>query len=720
VTEAPFADTVRGLIARCGGDDGRVVIMQHAGEPDAASTGSFAAHGGVLTLTGTDAVTAASAFAAYLRLHGRRVTWDAPVIVPMGDAWPDAPETTLRTGFAIRYHLNVVTHGYSMPFWNWERWERELDWMALHGVTHPLVLTAYEVVLREALVRCGVGEREADEWIGGAPFVPWMSMGGMHDYGGPLPARWAQRRVELARRILRRARELGMTPVLPVAGGHVPASLAGTDGGEIEWQGWRTPVLHPGSDRFARFVRTFLEVQHELLGNLGDAPVLAVDPYIESLPPNGAPEALATAGAGVHRAITAVHPRATWLLQGWPFHYHRQFWSAERIEAYLSHVPFDRLLLIDLWGEHAPMWRDGMHGRRWIWTAVHNFGGRFALFGDIRGLARDVGELRDLAPDRLEGIGLAPEAIENNPVFYELASDLVWGPVEIDVWLDEFAAQRYGVADDDAREAWRVLSRTLYAPGRTRSIPSPVIARPWRANAPFAGQRTAGEALPAEPARMSANIDAENDPSVLGDLPALASAARGLLRLRDRAPLRESLERDVVELTGHILAQRMRLRIRGVLAASAEGDAEGIRGHAAELRRDLLALDGLVATLPDSRVSTWIAAARAWADADADADVLERDARSLVSVWGHQTSGLHDYSGRHWSGLIRDLYSPRWAAWTDWLADAADRGATPDEVVLQERIVAIEESWRSARGSDDGSTIDPLDAAEGILERIDL
>ncbi|MDR5699237.1 alpha-N-acetylglucosaminidase [Agromyces aerolatus] len=714
-----FADAVRALISRCGGDADRVEIVHRAAEPGAAAIGSFASRGGILTLTGTDAVAAASAFAAYLRRHGRRVTWEAPAVVPLGDSWPDAPETTLRTGFGIRYHLNVVTHGYSTPFWDWDRWERELDWMALHGVTHPLVLTAYEVVLREALVRCGADAQEADDWIGGAPFVPWMSMGGMHDFGGPLPARWAERRVELARRILQRVRELGMTPVIPVAGGHVPASLAGPDGAEIEWQGWRTPVLDPGGAAFARFVRTFLEVQQELLGDLGDAPVLAVDPYIESLPPSGDAEALAAAGDGIHLALTAVHPEATWLLQGWPFHYHRQFWSPERIEAYLSRVPFERLLLIDLWGEHAPMWRDGMHGRRWIWTAVHNFGGRFAVFGDVRGLVRDLDELRDGAPERLEGIGLAPEAIENNAVFYELAGDLVWGHVEIDEWLGEFAAQRYGVDDEAAREAWRVLSRTLYGPGRTRSIPSPVIARPWRATAPFAGQRLAGEALPAEPTRMSANIDAENDPSVLGDLPALAGAARALLGLRDRAPLRESLERDVVDLTGHILAQRMRLRIRGILTAYAAGDAAGIRDHGAQLTEDLLELDGLVATRSDSRASTWIAAARAWGDTDDEADVLERDARSLVSVWGHQTSGLHDYSGRHWSGLIRDLYLPRWTAWADWLADAADRDAEPDEAVLQERIVAIEESWRAARGSDDGSSIDPLDAAAGILDRID-
>ncbi|MFC4138147.1 MULTISPECIES: alpha-N-acetylglucosaminidase [unclassified Microbacterium] len=703
---------LRGLVRRIGGDADRLRIqIDEIDEPGASA--AYEASDGMLTLSGSDPTAAASALARYLQGQGRRVTWESSVIDTA--PWADAPMTRIRTPFTIRYHLNVVTHGYSTPFWDWPRWERELDWMALHGVTHPLVLTGYEAVLAETLRRAGVAPADVRAWIGSAAHIPWMSMGGMHDFGGPLPERWEEKRLALARRILTRARALGMTPVLPLPGGHVPSSLAGEDAAEIEWQGWRTPMLDPASDEYARFLGLFLEVQRELLGDPGDAPVFAVDPYIESLPPSGDLAALAGAGAGVHRAVAAVHPRATWLLQGWPFHYHRQFWTRERVAAYLSQIPHESLLLIDLWGEHAPMWRDGMHGRRWIWTAVHNFGGRFALFGDLRGLARDIAELASLQPEGLEGIGVAPEAIENNTVFYEAAADLTWESIDIDAWLPRFAHQRYGTEEYGAAEAWQLLGDTLYAPGRTRSIPSPVIARPWSAAAPFAGQRLAGEALPPASTRMSANIDAENDPAVLEELPAIAEAGRLLIGLRDSATQREALERDVTELAGHVLAQSMRHRIRGILAAFAAADASALRAQGEALRDDLLALDELAATRKDSRVSTWIAAARSWGDTPAERDVMERDARSLLSVWGHQTSGLHDYSGRHWSGLIRDLYLPRWTAWVEWLAAAVDSGDEPDEDALRRTIVKIEEAWRDARGSEDASERDPLDAAARAL-----
>ncbi|GAA1567049.1 alpha-N-acetylglucosaminidase [Dactylosporangium maewongense] len=710
-------DTVRALAARVAGGDVRVETIPAGAD---AAAGEYECRDGVLTLRGSDPVAAASAFAQYLKaVTGRQVTWDQPRLQPPLESWPAAPRTRLASPFPIRYYLNAVTYGYSSAFWDWDRWEREIDWMALHGVTHPLMQVGHEAVLAEMFRRAGLDQARIDEWIGSAAHFPWTWMGNTNSFGGPLPSTWVSRHVELAQRILERQRSLGMTPVLPMFGGHVPPELAGPSDGELEWQGWRTRILGPGSERYRSLAAQFMSVQRELFGTDHH---YAVDPYIESVPPSGDPDYLESAGRAVYRAMADNDPAATWVLAGWPFHYHRDFWRPERVRAYLAGVPEERLVLLDLWGEHAPMWRrDGMFERRWVWCAVHNFGGRFALFGDLRGLRRDVEELRRTRPARLTGIGLAPEAIENNTVFYELATDLAWGTAEVDEWLDSFARQRYVSGHDDVVEAWRLLADTLYGPGRTRSIPSPVIARPWSTGTPFAAQRLAGEFVPreAEPQRQSANIDAENDPMVLGALPRIAAATRLLLRRAADAGAREPLERDVADLVGHVVAQGCRVHIRGMMAAFAKGDRGGILEHLARFRVDLLDLDELAGTRSDSRVGRWIADARAWGGSPAEADVMERDARSLVSVWGHQTSGLHDYSGRHWAGLIRDYYLPRWELWATWLARAATAGESPDVDDLRARVVAHEEAWRRAVGGysavPEGDT---LDVAARILDRL--
>lgn len=48
--------------------------------------------------------------------------------------------------FRHHYYFNVVTYGYTMPYWDWARWEKEIDWMALHGIDMPLALVANEAI----------------------------------------------------------------------------------------------------------------------------------------------------------------------------------------------------------------------------------------------------------------------------------------------------------------------------------------------------------------------------------------------------------------------------------------------------------------------------------------------------------------------------------------------------------------------------------------------
>ena len=39
--------------------------------------------------------------------------------------------------------MNVCTFGYSYVHWEWDRWEREIDWMALNRVNMPLAFNGY-------------------------------------------------------------------------------------------------------------------------------------------------------------------------------------------------------------------------------------------------------------------------------------------------------------------------------------------------------------------------------------------------------------------------------------------------------------------------------------------------------------------------------------------------------------------------------------------------
>lgn len=47
---------------------------------------------------------------------------------------PASPKTRFVSPVKWRYYMNVCTVSYSSAFWSWDRWQQEIDWMALHGI----------------------------------------------------------------------------------------------------------------------------------------------------------------------------------------------------------------------------------------------------------------------------------------------------------------------------------------------------------------------------------------------------------------------------------------------------------------------------------------------------------------------------------------------------------------------------------------------------------
>lgn len=63
------------------------------------------------------------------------------------------------------------------------------------------------------------------------------------------------------------------------------------------------------------------------------------------------------------------------------------------------------------------------------------------------------------------GMGITPEAIEQNPVVYELLLEMAWRstPVDPTSWLNTYASSRYGAASPSAQLAWQQLYQATYS-----------------------------------------------------------------------------------------------------------------------------------------------------------------------------------------------------------------------------------------------------------------
>ena len=89
------------------------------------------------------------------------------------------------------YYMNVCTLTYTSWNWDWERWEQEIDWMALHGINLVLAYTGREYVYRKIWRALGLNHSEYEASGGGMEAGPaflafsrteaWSS----YDWAGP-------------------------------------------------------------------------------------------------------------------------------------------------------------------------------------------------------------------------------------------------------------------------------------------------------------------------------------------------------------------------------------------------------------------------------------------------------------------------------------------------------------------------------------------------------
>ena len=99
------------------------------------------------------------------------------------------------------------------------------------------------------------------------------------------------------------------------------------------------------------------------------------------------------------------------------------FWSdVSRISAFLSEVPNDKMIILDLNSEQSPLWNktSSYFGKPFIWCLLHNYGGTRGIYGNLSTIAIEPVIARKAPGSTMIGTGITPEAIEHNPVVYDL------------------------------------------------------------------------------------------------------------------------------------------------------------------------------------------------------------------------------------------------------------------------------------------------------------
>ena len=198
---------------------------------------------------------------------------------------------------------------------------------------------------------------------------------------------------------------------------------------------------------------------------MGTDHIYNIDTFNEMQPASSDPAYLASTSKAVYTGLRAADKRAVWLMQGWLFRNSR-FWNRDTVHAYLSGVPNDGMIILDLYTEELPLWSkfDSYFGKRFIWCTLHNFGGRRAVYGNLTRIGTGPVVDRVTPNATMVGVGITMEAIEQNPVVYELTLEMAWreSVVDIDQWLAEYTTYRYGSSSKNSLLAWHTLKSAVY------------------------------------------------------------------------------------------------------------------------------------------------------------------------------------------------------------------------------------------------------------------
>ena len=73
----------------------------------------------------------------------------------------------------FRYYQNVCTVSYSSAWWQWPRWQREIDWMAMNGINLPLAFMGQEAIWQRVYLSLGLDQQDVDQHFAGPAFLAW-------------------------------------------------------------------------------------------------------------------------------------------------------------------------------------------------------------------------------------------------------------------------------------------------------------------------------------------------------------------------------------------------------------------------------------------------------------------------------------------------------------------------------------------------------------------
>ncbi|MCC8016811.1 MAG: alpha-N-acetylglucosaminidase [Clostridiales bacterium] len=554
-----------------------------------------------------------------------------------------------------RVYMNYCTLDYSMCWWDFSRWEKEIDFMAMNGINMPLAVVGTEAVWFETLLDFGFSEKEALSAVSGPAFWAWQLMTNIEGYLPPKNKKYIYERLELGRKILKRYDEFGMNPIQQGFSGHVPMLLKNKYPAAkiLNQRGWcgfpETAQIDPLDPLFKEFGKKYLSNLSRLMGF---RKFIACDPFHEGTPPKPRPWYLKSVGKAIHGMYEEFDENSVWVMQSWSMR-----------KAIVKAVPKHKLLILDINSAKTEK-NKNMWGYPVVAGMLHNFGGKNAMQGKIKKHCQNIYYQLESKGAYVVGSGLFMEGINQNPVVYDLQFELLTEnkPINCNQWIDNYISRRYGKYNKTIRSAWEILLETCYRSDgyEENAVGSSLASRPQMHPV------MAGPCCYVKP---------------FYDIEKFERAVTIFLSVHSEFEKSDGYQYDACDLTRQALSNRFYKNQLEFESVYLKRDLKKTKEIAAAQLEILLDIDKLLSHRSEMCFSGWICDAHNLASDDEEKKYFDFNARTLVTLWGDINSDLpqiYDYSWREWSGLIKEYYYPRWKMFYDYALNCLEKGKVFD------------------------------------------
>lgn len=594
--------------------------------------------GSTIILSGNNGISLASAFNYYLKEYCKCLysLWGDQMKLPL-----TLPLVTQKirkiNDRELRHFFNYCTTNYSGTWWNWNDWEKIIDFLAMNGINMPLNIIGVESAWYHTLIGMGLTDLESRQYLSAPVYLNWQWMGNLEGTGGPLPLSWIDSHEKLGHQIMEREQSFGMTPIVHGFSGVVPRIFkAKFPQAKIDMKpGWGrdtflgTATLDPMDPLFPIVAKAYL---NELIKRIGTSHLYITDPFHESKPPVEGDKYLQDVARSIDKTLLEVDPKAVWVTQDWSL-------SPQIIHS----IDKNRLIIMSLTGGKIDIYKDW--GYRFTVGQLNSFGGETYLHAPLNKEAENIFEQCKAKSPNCVGSGMWMESIGGVPANYHMMLDLIWenGSIDLGKWLREYSQRRYGASSEAVEKANSELMKSAYTRG-SHGYSSIIAARP---------------------AIFPINSGPHRPFEIGGGFDKYVNAWKYLLDEKGRFSNSKGYQYDVVDWGRQVLSFLAQYYQRDIAIYLYRKDLTNFHKSQIRFLELIDDMDRLLATNEQFLFGKWIKDARNWGTNKEESDYYAKYAGLLPTLWGqdnweYNRPNWMDYAWREWNGLVGTYYKHRW------------------------------------------------------------